>query len=70
MKRMREGFERGSLTRRDFMQGLMALGIGAAGTGVFVASSRDVQAMTPKREAGCASPGTCTDRPTPWTRSW
>ena len=49
MKRMREGFERGSLTRRDFMQGLMALGIGAAGAGVFVASSRDVQAMTPKR---------------------
>ena len=49
MKRMREGFERGSLTRREFMQGLMALGIGATGAGAFVASARDVQAMTPKR---------------------
>ena len=49
MKRMREGFERGSLTRREFMQGLMALGIGATGAGAFLTASRDVQAMTPKR---------------------
>ena len=47
--RMKEGFEKGNLTRREFMQGLLALGLSVSSAGVLVAGSRDVKAETPKR---------------------
>lgn len=49
IRRMKSAFEQGGLTRRDFMQGLIALGVGASGVGAIVAASRDARAETPRR---------------------
>lgn len=49
VRMMRETYERGGLTRRDFMQGLMATGLSVTAAGVLVSSSFDAQAQTPKK---------------------
>ena len=49
MKRMQAGFETGNLSRRDFMQGLLAMGLSVSSAGVLIAGSHDVVAATPKR---------------------
>ena len=49
ISRMKEGFEWGDLTRREFMQGLLALGLSVSSAGVLVTGARDVKAETPKR---------------------
>ena len=67
--RMKEDYERGDLTRREFMQGLLAVGLSVSSAGVLVAGARDVNPATPKRGGfGVASPGICMARTTPWTR--
>lgn len=49
IRRMKSAFEGGGLARRDFMQGLIALGVGASGAGAILAASRDARAETPRR---------------------
>ena len=46
---MQAAFESGGLSRREFMQGLMAAGLTVSGATVILGSARDVKAMTPKR---------------------
>ena len=48
VKRIKEMFETGALSRREFMQGLLAVGITAATATTIIAGSRDAMAMTPK----------------------
>ena len=49
LKAMRELYEKGELTRREFTQGLLAGGLGVAAASAFVGASFDVRAATPKR---------------------
>jgi len=49
VKRMKAIYETGGFTRREFLQGLMAVGLSAATATAIVTGSRDVQAMTPKK---------------------
>ena len=49
VSRIKEAFESGAVTRREFMQGLLALGLTVTGAGALVAGSYDVKAATPKR---------------------
>ena len=49
IRRMRASFEGGGLSRRDFMQGLMALGVTASGATAILGGARDAWAMTPKK---------------------
>lgn len=49
VRRMRERFEAGGLGRREFMQGLLAAGLGATTAGALLAASRDARAATPRR---------------------
>ena len=46
---MREFYERGGLSRRQFLQGLMAAGLTASTATAILTGSRDVRAETPKR---------------------
>ena len=46
---MREVFEKGGLSRREFMQGVVAAGLSAAAATSFVNSSFDIRAETPKK---------------------
>ena len=48
VKRIREMFETGRLSRRHFMQGLLAAGLSATSAAAVITGSRDVQASTPK----------------------
>ena len=45
--RMKEAFETGGLSRRDFMQGLMATGLTFTAATAVLTGSRDVLAETP-----------------------
>ena len=49
VKMMREVYEKGGLTRREFMQGVVAAGLSAAAATAFVNASYDIRAMTRKR---------------------
>ena len=49
VKRMREMFETGRLSRRHFMQGLLAARLTTGTAAAVITGSRDVQASTPKR---------------------
>ena len=49
LKMMREIYEKGGLSRREFMQGVVAAGLSAAAAGTFVNASFDIRAATPKR---------------------
>ena len=49
VKRMRDMFEAGTLSRRHFLQGLLAAGLTATTAAAVVTGSRDVLASTPKR---------------------
>ena len=49
VKRMREMFESGRLSRRHFLQGMVAAGLSASTAAAVITGSRDVQAATPKR---------------------
>ena len=49
VKRIREMFETGRLSRREFMQGLLATGLTASTATAIITGSRDVRAETPKR---------------------
>ena len=49
IRRMQATFESGGLSRREFMQGLMAAGLTVSGASAILGSARDVRAMTPKR---------------------
>jgi peptide/nickel transport system substrate-binding protein len=46
---MQAAFENGGISRRDFMQGLMAAGLTVSGATAILGSARDVKAMTPKK---------------------
>ena len=45
--RMKEAFEGGRLSRRHFMQGLIATGLTFTTASAVLTGSRDVKAMTP-----------------------
>jgi peptide/nickel transport system substrate-binding protein len=49
IRRMQAAFENGGISRRDFMQGLMAAGLTVSGATAILGSARDVKAMTPKK---------------------
>ena len=49
VKRMKEVYEHGGYSRREFLQGLMAVGITATTATAILTGSRDVRAETPKR---------------------
>ncbi|MBS37385.1 MAG: ABC transporter substrate-binding protein [Thiotrichales bacterium] len=49
VRRMKADYEDGGLNRRQFLQGLMAVGLSATAATAIVAGSRDVRAMTPKK---------------------
>ena len=49
IQRMKAMYEGGGLSRRDFMQGLLAVGLTATTAGAILTGSRDVAAQTPKR---------------------
>ena len=49
VRRMREMFETGGLSRREFMQGLIAVGLGVTTAGAVLIGSRDARAETPRR---------------------
>lgn len=49
IKRMREMFEAGRLSRRHFLHGMLAAGLSAGTAAAVITGSRDVQASTPKR---------------------
>ena len=48
VKRIKEKFESGALSRREFMQGLLAAGLTATTATAILTGSRDVRAETPK----------------------
>ena len=48
VKRLQEQFQNGRLNRREFLQGMLALGLTSATATMLLASTRDVQAETPK----------------------
>ena len=47
VKRIKEIFESGALSRREFMQGLLAAGLAATTATAILTGSRDVRAETP-----------------------
>ena len=49
VSRMKEAFETGRLSRRSFMQGLIATGLTVSAATAVLTGSRDVRAETPKR---------------------
>jgi len=49
VSRMKVAYETGHLTRRSFLQGLMATGLTFATATAVITGSRDVRAMTPKK---------------------
>ena len=49
VRRMKATYECGGLNRREFLQGLMAVGLTASVATALVTGSRDVRAETPKR---------------------
>ena len=49
VNRMKAIYESGGFTRREFLQGLMAVGLTATTATAILTGSRDVQAMTPKK---------------------
>ena len=49
VKRMKAAYEHCQLNRREFMQGLMAVGLTATTAAAILTGSRDVRAMTPKK---------------------
>ena len=49
VKRMKAIYERGGFTRREFLQGLMAVGLTATTATAILTGSRDVRAATPKK---------------------
>ena len=49
VKRMKAIYERGGFTRREFLQGLMAVGLTATTATAILTGSRDVRAETPKK---------------------
>ena len=55
---MKDKFEEGRLSRRDFMQGLMATGLTFAAATSVLTGSRDVKAMTPKKGGRLIAAGT------------
>ena len=56
--RMKESFETGGLSRRDFMQGLLATGLTVSAATAVLTGSRDVRAMTPKKGGRLVAAGT------------
>ena len=49
VKRMKAAFESGALSRRNFLQGMLATGLALTSATAILAGSRDVRAATPKR---------------------
>ena len=49
IRRMQAAFESGGLSRRDFMQGLMAVGMTVSGATAVLGGARDAKAATPKK---------------------
>ena len=49
VRRLKDQFEKGGLSRRDFMQGMVATGLTAATAMAVLTGSRDVRAETPKK---------------------
>ena len=49
VRRVKAMFEAGRLGRREFLQGLLAIGLTAATAAAVITGSRDVMAETPKR---------------------
>ena len=49
IKRMQALYESGRLSRRNFMQGMLAAGLTATTAGAVLTGSMDVQAATPKK---------------------
>ena len=49
VERMKAAYEHCQLNRREFMQGLMAVGLTATTAAAILTGSRDVRAMTPKK---------------------
>ena len=49
VKRMKAIYESGGFTRREFLQGLMAVGLTATTAAAILTGSRDVRAETPKK---------------------
>ena len=49
IRRMQAAFESGGLSRRDFIQGLMAVGMTVSGATAVLGGARDAKAATPKK---------------------